>query len=125
MSYMCSAIALRAIQDINLTDLYETAKAVYGREADSISKKYKSDDVSYFKYEGNNPISAYEIKGKVCLDYILVENIDVDYINESIDVKRINKIKNWMRKSGFNVNNVSIKVIYYHNGGCAGLCEVF
>lgn len=125
MSYMCSAIAIRAMQEKSISELYEIAKSVFGKEAESVSKKYGSEEISYFKYENKNPITAYEIKGKICLDYILNDNVDVDYINESIDLKKINKIKNWLKKSGFDVNNVSIKIIYYHNGGCAGLCEVF
>lgn len=124
MSYMCSAIAIRAIQDKKISELYEIAKNAYGKETDDVSKKYGSDEISYFKYEKEHPISVYEINGKICLDYILVDNVDVDFINESIDLKKINKIKSWMKKSGFEIKDISIKVIYYHNGGCAGLCEV-
>lgn len=125
MSYMCSAIAIRAIQEKSISELYEISKSVFGEEANDISKKYNSEEISYFKYEGKHPIAVYEIKGKICLDYILNENTDVDYINESIELKKVNKIKSWLKKSGFDVKNVSIKIIYYHNGGCAGLCEVF
>lgn len=125
MSYMCSSIAIRAIQEKSISELYEIAKNVFDEEANDVSKKYKSEEISYFKYENKHPIAVYEIKGKICLDYILNDNVDVDYINESIDLKKVNKIKNWLRKSGFDVSNVSIKIIYYHNGGCAGLCEVF
>ena len=93
MSYMCSAIAIRAIQEKSISELYEISKSVFGEEADDVSKKYKSEEISYFKYEGKHPIAVYEIKGKICLDYILNENTDVDYINESTKYLFVMKLK--------------------------------
>lgn len=124
MSYMCLGIAVRAIQDMSIDDVYIIAEKAYGRKADDESTKYKGG-LSYFKYENEkNNIKVYEIEGKVCLDYIIKDEIDVSFINETLSFKNLASIKRWLKKSGFDVKDLSFKVLYYHNGGCAGLCEV-
>ena len=124
MSYMCLGVAIRAIQKKDIEVVYEIAQKVYGRTADEESQKYKGG-LSYFSYEEKkHNIKVYNVEGALCLDYMIKDKTDVDFVNESISMKEFQSVKRWLKKVGFDVDDLSYKVIYYHNGGCAGLCEV-
>lgn len=123
MSGMSLQVALRAIQkNKTIDELYEIAKSLYLRDADD--DYVKGGITYYFKYENeNNNICVNEIDGKICLDYMLNDQHEAYGVNETITLKDILKIKKWLKKYGFDTEEISYKVLYFHNGGCSGLGE--
>lgn len=123
MSAMCSASAIRSAQSKSVHDLYLLAVAAYGREPDD---KDDDDKVKYFKYENDkHNISVYKVYGgEVCVDYILEKKYDAYQVDATVSLKKINQVKKWMKSLGFDVSGICVKVVYYYNGGCAGLCEI-
>lgn len=123
MSGMSLQVALRAIQkNKTIDELYEIAKSLYLRDADD---EYVKDGTTYyFNYENeNNNICVNEIDGKICLDYMLNNQHEAYCVDETITLKDILKIKKWLKKYGFDTEEISYKVLYFHNGGCSGLGE--
>lgn len=123
MSAMCYASAIRSVQSKSVHDLYLLAVAAYGREPDD---KDGDEKVKYFKYENDkHNISVYKVYGgDVCVDYILENEYDAYQVDATVSLKKINQVKKWMKSVGFDVSDICVKVVYYHNGGCAGLCEI-
>lgn len=123
MSGMSLQVAIRAIQNKTIDELYKIAKSLYNRDADD---EYTHEGSVYsFKYENeNNNISVYEIEGQICLDYMLNDQHEAYEVNETITLKEILKIKKWLQKYGFESDDISYKVLYFHNGGCSGLGEI-
>lgn len=123
MSSMCSASAIRSPQTKSIHELYLLAVAAYGYEPDD---KEGIDQVKYFKYEnGKHNISVYKVyDGEVCVDYILETQYDAYEVDATVSLKKINQVKKWMKSVGFDVSDLCVKVVYYHNGGCAGLCDI-
>lgn len=123
MSAMCYALAIRSAQSKSVHDLYLLAVAAYGREPDDTDGDEK---VKYFKYENDkHNISVYKVYGgDVCVDYILETKYDAYEVDATVSLKKINQVKKWMKSVGFDVSDICVKVVYYHNGGCAGLCDI-
>jgi len=123
MSAMCYASAIRSPQTKSVHELYLMAVGAYGREPDD---KDSDEKVEYFKYENDkHNISVYKVyNGKVCVDYILEAKYDAYEVDATVSLKKINQVKKWMKNVGFDVSEICVKVVYYHNGGCAGLCDI-
>jgi hypothetical protein len=123
MSAMCYTSAIRSPQSKSVHDLYLLAVVAYGCEPDD---KEGDEQVKYFKYEnGKHNISVYKVyNGTVCVDYILEDKYDAYEVDATVSLKKISQVKKWMKGAGFDISDICVKVVYYHNGGCAGLCEI-
>lgn len=127
MSGMSLQVAIRSIQKKSIEEVYHIAKDFYNREPDDEYRKdYKLEgELIYFSYNGeNNNILVNNINGNICLDYMLKDESESYDVNETISLKKLLKIQKWLKKYGFDYEDISYKVFYYYNGGCSGLNEI-
>ncbi len=83
--------------------------------------------VEYIRYapENNDGFTVNLIgDSTLYVDYIISEERDCNDINVDINKERLEEIVQKAEALGLDVSDYKIKVLYYYNGGCAGLGEV-
>ena len=127
MSEMSFVAAVRFKQP-NITrdhTLLDKLNSIFGKEPDEVDE---SDGfIDYVRYEpkNNNGFTATLMnKDILYIDYILDESNECYDINLDISRDRLSSILDQASKLGIDASDYKIKVLYYYNGGCAGLSEV-
>lgn len=97
---------------------------------------YDTDDegyLNYFTYTPNNHKDSIKglwlpnyINGTLYIDYMLTDSKEDDCgFDFDITLEEFKDIQNkYLYKFGFLRADYKFKILYYYNGGCAGLCEV-
>ena len=128
MSEMSLAVAVRFKQGSVSRDesLVEKLKAIFGKDADDFSEY--DGVVEEINYESkNNDGFTANIVGKenvLYIDYIISQKRECYDINVNLTKEDLEKIVEKAKNLGILTEEYHIKILYYYNGGCAGLSEV-
>lgn len=125
MSEMELNVAVRfSLKCANTSKIVSDLTRAFGKEPDEIEEY--NGVVEYFRYDHkkNDGFAVHVIGDEVFADYILAEGQEHYDINIDITDEDLNNIVSIANKKGLEYTNYKIKILYFYNGGCAGLSEV-
>lgn len=108
----------------NKNEAFKKAKEIMQREPDEVDEW--DGNVDYFCYEitKDNKFTINFPEKTLFLDYMINEERDSYGIDENITLEDIQKVQDKVKSMGVEYKSCKLKVLYFYNGGCAGISEV-
>jgi len=125
MSEMELNVAIRfTLEPLDTKNIVSELTKIFGKAPNELEEY--DGVVEYFRYDykKNDGFAVHVIGEEIFADYILKEGNEEYDINLDItdnDIKRIISLAN---EKGLKYSSYKIKVLYFYNGGCAGLAEI-
>lgn len=124
MSDMELVIAVRfELKSIDKNNTIPELTKIFGKPPDDFEEYDGVVDYFHYNKKDNDGFEVNLIGSRLFADYIIAD--DGGYgTNVDITDEDISKIILLAKQKGLNYLNYKIKVLYFYNGGCAGLSEV-
>jgi hypothetical protein len=128
MSEMIMAVAVRFYQGEYKKDktLLEVLRNFFNAEPTDVDYYEDTDTVEYVAYDPQkfNNFCCHMVNNKLFIDYMISGKDDAYGCDITLKIEDIKNIINKAENMGIKINDYRFKVLYYYNGGCAGLSEV-
>ena len=131
MSDMSLDVAVRALQkNKSVSDIYQKISADERftiDESDTYRRFDKEETVYQFIFESKDLESrmrVIEIDKEVFFDFLLSEDSDGYSVDETFTPSQFEYYKEILEDINLDSDDLRLRVLYYYNGGCAGVTEI-
>lgn len=102
----------------------EELTKIFGKSPDTVEEY--DGNVEYFEYDPklNDGFAVRIINDILYADYMILDEDDQGGFDLDITKERIEDILSKINAKGLSYSSYKIKVLYFYNGGCAGLSEI-